>query len=151
MYDTRQVAIMFTDMTGFSKLGEGHVRPFVEQVMNAFAKIIEDHKPLVRNTWGDALFLVFSTPLSGATCALALRDKVRNTNWEQHGLPKNLGMRFSLHNASARILTDPITKRMNAYGIAINQAARLEPVVIPNEVFATQEFVTDLAPAKRIP
>ncbi|HEY1757841.1 MAG TPA: adenylate/guanylate cyclase domain-containing protein [Bryobacteraceae bacterium] len=144
MNETRQVAILFTDMAHFSKLGEGHVRPFVSQVMGAFAAIIHDHKPMVSNTWGDALFLVFATPEVGANCALALRDKVRNTNWAQHGLPTNLGMRFSLHNASAEILNDPVTKRPNAYGIAVNQTARLEPVVIPNEVFATQEFITAL-------
>jgi len=49
-------------------------------------------------------------------------------------------MRIALHNAHAKIVKDPFTDTINAYGPQVNMAARLEPVTLPNEVFATDEF-----------
>ncbi len=140
----RQVAILFSDVSGFTKMKPSELKVFVQQVVKAFADTIAKYKPLVKNTWGDAIFLVFDTAEEAAECALALRDVVRNKDWSRQGIHTELSMRIGLHNAQADIVEDPITGRRNAFGDQINQAARLEPVVTPNEVFITEGFKVGL-------
>jgi class 3 adenylate cyclase len=135
-----QVAILFSDISGFSAMPPALLPHFVSQVMHSLAEEVSHFKPKVKNTWGDAIFLVFATAQEAANCALKLRDVFRNTDWTERGMPSDLKMRFALHNAYATILEDPLTGLQNAYGQHINQAARLEPVGVPNEIFATHEF-----------
>jgi class 3 adenylate cyclase len=139
----QQVSIVFADIHGFSKLSPHQLSKFVTATLKPLARIIEKHKPLVRNTWGDAVFLVFLTANSAAECVLEMRDHMRNTDWSQEGLQK-IGMRFALHNAHATRITDPITGRPNAFGEHINHTARLEPVVLVDEIFATEQFKVSL-------
>lgn len=79
-----------------------------------------------------------------ADCALKLRDAVAGRDWTLEGIPNDLGLRVALHNAYVLINKDPLTKRPNAYGAHVNKAARLEPVALPNHVFATKEFIVAL-------
>jgi class 3 adenylate cyclase len=136
----KQVAILFADVQGFSKLRGAEVDAFVEHVMGALAEAIRPYTVEVKNTWGDAIFILFDTADKAADCALALRNKIRDTPWPNHGIYSDLKIRIALHNAHASISTDPITGQLNAYGAHVNKTARLEPVVTPNEVFATDDF-----------
>ena len=135
-----QVAILFADASGFSSLTPSQLNTFASQVMGPLADIVKRYSPQVQNTWGDALFLIFNTAKEAAECALSLRDKIQDTDWEDLGIPGGVQMRFALHNAHATIVTDPFTNRPNAYGEHINRTARLEPVAMANEIFATSEF-----------
>ena len=139
-----QVSILFADVQGFTNLKGGEFDAFMKNVMGVLATTAIQHRPRVKNTWGDAIFLVFNTANSAADCALALRDIIRNTVWPQKGIYTDLKMRIALHNAHATITKDPFTGEINAYGPQVNKAARLEPVAHPNEVFATEEFKTAL-------
>lgn len=140
----KQVSILFSDVSGFTKLKSAELNVFVNNVLPAFAAVVSKFEPTIKNTWGDAIFLVFDTAEVAAECALALRDIVRNTDWSKQGIQTDLSMRIGLHNAHADIVEDPITKRANAFGEHINQAARLEPIVTPNEVFMTDDFMRAL-------
>jgi class 3 adenylate cyclase len=135
-----QVAILFADASGFSSLSSSQLSTFASQVMTSLADIAKRYSPLVQNTWGDALFLVFNTAKEAAECTLLLRDKIQDTDWDDLGIAGGVQMRFALHNAHAILVTDPFTGRSNAYGEHINRTARLEPVALANEIFATAEF-----------
>jgi class 3 adenylate cyclase len=138
----RQVSILFADVKGFTSLRGAEVDAFVRTVLPGFAGKLAllNTKPIVVNTWGDGIFLVFDTADHAARCAIDLRDLVRDTHWPTAGIHGNLEIRIALHNAHALVMDDPITGKMNAYGPHINMAARLEPVTKPNEIFATEEF-----------
>jgi class 3 adenylate cyclase len=139
-----QCAVLFADIQGFSHLEAFEVSTFVEKVLGQYSRWLDnlpnEDKPVVRNTWGDAIFLIFKLARPAADCALSLRDLFKNMDWRRVGIHQQLKIRIALHNAYATLTEDPITSRLNAYGSHINMAARLEPVALPNEIFATKNF-----------
>jgi class 3 adenylate cyclase len=62
----RQVimAILFADIVGYSKLQEMQVLVFIERFLGSVAALLDElppkKRPRVKNTWGDALYLLFS-------------------------------------------------------------------------------------------
>ena len=112
--------------------------------MPRVAEAFRGSKPMVMNTWGDAIFAVFNTADVAAKYALALRDVMAHHDWAEEGILTDIALRVALHNAHVLISKDPITKRMNAYGAHVNKAAQLEPLAVPNQVFATEEFILAL-------
>ncbi len=139
------VSIMFADAKGFSKLTEDQtplfVRHFLEMVgeMAGTFRQSGHQPPIMMNTWGDGLFFIFENVADTAEFALGLCDRVRNTDWMERGLP-DLGVRIGLHAGPAYPFTDPVTQRPNFFGTHISQAARIEPITPPNQVYASQPF-----------
>jgi class 3 adenylate cyclase len=144
----KQVSILFADVAGFTKLRPEETAQFVACVLKRISEAVSPRKPLLLNTWGDALFLIFQTAPPAAECALAIRDLIRDTDWGELGITTEFGIRIALHNADAQILTDPITGRRNAYGSQVNMAARLEAVSLPKRVFVTNAFRVALQGSK---
>lgn len=139
------VSIMFADAKGFSKLTEDQtplfVRHFLEMVgeMAGTLRQLGHQPPIMMNTWGDGLFFIFENVTDAAEFALGLCERVRNTDWVERGLP-DLGVRIGLHAGPAYPFTDPVTQRPNFFGTHISQAARIEPITPPNQVYASQPF-----------
>jgi class 3 adenylate cyclase len=73
-----------------------------------------------------------------------LRDMVLNTNWEEKNLPSDLNIRIALHAGPVFIGEDPVLNRENAYGANVNRAARIEPVTIPGQIYASDQFTANL-------
>src|SRR4029077_13847263 len=66
--------LMFTDFPGFARLDERVLPLFNSEVMARAAESLSDHTDAVlhKNTWGDALYVVFSDILACADAALEL-------------------------------------------------------------------------------
>lgn len=64
----------------------------------------------MRNTWGDAVYFVFSSVPDAGSFALLLSDLVTRIAWWKLGLPKSLSIRISLHAAPVHPVIDPITQ-----------------------------------------
>jgi class 3 adenylate cyclase/tetratricopeptide (TPR) repeat protein len=136
------VSVLFADVVGFSKLGEPQIVPYVENFLAGIRELsnrYEDEMTFV-NTWGDAIFAVFSSVEKVGEFALALRKFIYATDWEEVGLPESLNMRIALHSAPANALFDPVLGRVNYFGQHISQAARMEPITPPGEVYASESF-----------
>jgi class 3 adenylate cyclase len=71
--------------------------------------------------------------------ALRLKAGIRALAAESDGL--GLQIRVSLHAGPVFPGIDPFHERPNFYGAHINRAARLEPVTVPGQIYATQQFV----------
>ena len=73
------VTILFTDFKGFSTLSEAALPSFWEGVMGVVAEVLDAHESEVecRNSWGDAVYAIVSTPEAGARCALARSNCTR--------------------------------------------------------------------------
>ena len=136
------VAMLFGDAVGFSKLAEPEIPRFVEHFLGLVAACFRTERitPLMKNTWGDGLYVVFAQPLEAARYAMALRDRVAATRWSQHGLPANLSLRIALHAGPVYTCFDPVIRRRNWVGTHVSRAARIEPVTPPGEVYASQAF-----------
>src|SRR6185295_4839742 len=80
--------MLFADVVGYSKLPEAVVPKFVEHFMGLASKVIAESRfaPISLNTWGDALYLVFSSTEAGGTFALDLLSRIEQTNWLELGV-----------------------------------------------------------------
>ena len=143
-------ALLFADVEGFSRLSDEEVPRFVEHFLGLGASLMAEtaHKPLVTNTWGDGLYLVFPGVQEAGMFALELRDRVAATDWASKGLPK-LNLRIGLHAGPVYACTDPMTVRRTYIGAHVSRAARIEPITPAGQVYASQPFAA-LAAAKPV-
>ena len=136
------VAILFADMVGYSKLSEEQVPAYVKGFLNGVSRTLRASaaEPLYKNTWGDAICLAFDDPLKAAECAISLRDMVRKTDWARLNLPRSLSVRIGLHAGPVYCVQEPLLNRLNVFGFHVNQAARIEPITSPGNVYASESF-----------
>jgi class 3 adenylate cyclase len=144
-------AMLFADVVGYSQIADGKIPEFVEHFMGSIAALIENYKikPLTKNTWGDALYFVFSSVDDACNFAYQLKKCIWRIDWEKKGLPGHLSLRISLHAGPVFRCLDPVTKRQKYTGAHVSRAARIEPITPPGEVYASQQFAA-LAAAQRI-
>lgn len=136
------VSVLFADVVGFSKLQEPQIVPYVKNFLGGIREVsnrFKDEMTFV-NTWGDAIFAVFDSVEKVGEFAMDLRSFIRDTNWVELGLPESLNMRIALHAAPASALFDPILGKTNYFGQHISQAARIEPITPPGEIYASESF-----------
>ncbi|MGO9310965.1 MAG: adenylate/guanylate cyclase domain-containing protein [Spirochaetia bacterium] len=145
------VAILFADMVGYSRLKEEQMPGYVGGFLTAIAETLDRtrERPVYRNTWGDAVCFVFTDPLRAAECAIAMRDTLRKTDWEKRGLPKDITMRIGLHAGPVYRVWEPLLDRVNFFGFHMNQAARIEPITSPGNVYASEAFASLLLADRR--
>ena len=144
-------AMLFADVVGSSKIMEEQVPNFVEYFMGAINKLVAEspERPLLTNTWGDALYSVFASVQDGGNFALKLRDLVADTDWQAKGLPKEVNLRISLHAGPVYCYKKPLFKELAYAGSHIVRAARIEPITPPGQVYASQQFAA-LASTQRV-
>ncbi len=136
------VALLFADLVGFSRLTENQVPNYMSGFLGTLSRRMKrsPFHPLYQNIWGDAIYFVFGDFEEAARCALGLRDMMRETDWAKLGLPANLSMRIGLHGGPVYRGREPFMKRENFFGYHVNQAARIEPITSPGNVYASEQF-----------
>lgn len=135
-------SMMFSDLSGYSKLQDEHIPSFLDfldKLNKAMEKIGMDLESL--NTWGDAVFAVADNAIKIADFGLRYCDIIESLGKKYPEFPFPIRARISLHSGPVFIAMDPFIKKMNFYGGHINRAARLEPVTTVGQVYATQQFV----------
>src|SRR5207302_377569 len=142
--------LLFADAVAFSKLSENEVPLFVSHFLGLVGDLIKKspHGPVVKNTWGDGLFLVFESVRNAGMFALELCDTIGHTNWQDKGLP-DLNLRIGLHAGPVYACKDPVTGRRSYIGAHVSRAARIEPITPPGHVYASQAFAA-LAATDRV-
>jgi len=136
--------LMFADVKGYSDLSDLQLQIFCGTVVPKIFAVLQDKSPFYVNSWGDAFVAAFDDPVNATECSLELRAFVRDRNWNDDGLPESLAIRISLHSGRVVRFEDPITKGTNVYGREVSRAARIEPVVPPNEIFTTNLMIKTL-------
>jgi adenylate cyclase len=93
-------SILFADFAGFSRLDEDHLSRFLQVVMGRIARVLDRHGDavLTRNSWGDAVYAVITSPAQAAEIALEIQEELDPESLQQIGLPAGDGMRISLHH-----------------------------------------------------
>jgi len=144
-------AVMFADAVGYSKLKERDLPMFMRQYLAAVMRAMSAHEivPLVKNTWGDGLYLVFDSVREAGTFALDFRDAIAKTNWKELGLPHDVGVRIGLHAGPLYRIYDPVLGQWSYIGTNVTHAARIEPSTPSGEVYASLAFAA-LAAAERV-
>ncbi|MFC1539032.1 RyR domain-containing protein [Candidatus Latescibacterota bacterium] len=150
-FSQKITSILFADTVRFSKLNEKEVACYVKYFLGAISDLIShsSHVPEMKNTWGDALYLVFSNILNAGLFALDLCDLIESTNWTKKGLPESINLRIALHSGPVLSCVDPVIGAPTFTGTHVSHAARIEPVTPPGQVYASQAFAA-LASAENI-
>lgn len=140
-------AMLFGDVRGFSKLTEAELPRFVELVLGAFARAADrlGARVLLRNTWGDGIFIVVDDTPTAAVLALEFQAAMQRLDLAAHDLPAHLALRLGGHVGPVFRLTDPVLGRDNFFGVHVSRTARIEPVTPPGAVYVTEQFAADLA------
>ena len=143
--NTQVRAMLFGDAVNFSKLDETQVVEFMKHFMEPIAEILKKYgeSNIVKNTWGDGLYLVFNHAKDAGNCALDICHYIKNQipdAWDARELPGDLNIRIALHAGPVLGCEDPITERFNCIGTHVSRAARLEPKTPPGQVYASQAF-----------
>jgi class 3 adenylate cyclase len=139
----RQIrALLFADVVNYSQLTEDQYLPFAQHFLGTVAELSQHalYQPLMKNTWGDALYYVFPTVQQAGQFALDLCDWVQTVDWPTKGLPDGLNLRIALHAGPVERNVDPITGQINYIGTHVNHTARIEPITPPGKVYASQAF-----------
>ncbi|MBC7816440.1 MAG: adenylate/guanylate cyclase domain-containing protein, partial [Planctomycetaceae bacterium] len=139
--------MLFADVKGFSKMSEEDTPAFFVQLLDAVANLIgqQAEPPAFANTWGDGLFMVFDSVVSGAEFALALLEQVRLIKWNSLGREITPRLRVGLHAGPVYKRRDPIIGDNNFFGRHVNRAARIEPITKADSVFVTEQVAALLA------
>jgi class 3 adenylate cyclase len=150
-FKARMAALLFADAVNFSKLTEAQTPAFVRHFLGAVGALVARFQPapLLKNTWGDGLYLVFADVGTAGRFALDLTDLLNATDWTRCGLPAELNLRIALHAGPVYSCTDPVTRRLNFIGTHVSRAARIEPITPSGQVYASQAFAA-LATAQHI-
>lgn len=134
--------LLFADVVGYSRLTETQVATFVTTVLTDISRMVASspHPPIFVNTWGDALFMVFDSADCGARFALELTARFKQYDTTALGLPSDLSVRVALHCGPVLVGPDPVVRAIAFNGSHVSRAARIEPVVQPGAIFASEEF-----------
>ena len=136
--------IVFGDFAGFSTLSDAQLIIFQEKVMSGLADAIEPYQSeiLSGRTWGDSIYLVFDDIAAAASCALTIRDTIREMDFEHMGLGTLGNMRVAAHASPVFDSHDPISGSRLFYGAGVTQTARIEPRTPEGEIYTTYPFAS---------
>nr|WP_254447610.1 adenylate/guanylate cyclase domain-containing protein [Sphingomonas sp. ID1715] len=145
--ERRLKALLFADFPGYTRISEAKLPLFWARVMAIAGQVLVDHQAELdfTNSWGDAVFGVFSTAEAAADAGLALQAALLSVSPTELGLDRPTQMRVSLHYGPVYVGEDPITGRPAYYGTEISRAARVEPLTPPGSVYASQPLAALLA------
>jgi class 3 adenylate cyclase len=139
-------SLLFADIKGFSHLPEKHTREFADLFLGTCKRLLDslDQKVVDANTRGDGIFLVFDRPGDAAQFAVRLQQDLAQVDWSALALPAETRARVGLHTGPVFRTYDPVMNKPTYYGTHVNRAARLEPIVRPGHIFATEAFASSL-------
>lgn len=142
-------SLLFADALHFSRLKEDQIPLFLNHFLGTIAELLKrtSYQPVMRNTWGDGLFMVFKSVQEAGEFALELCDLINQTKWEEKSLPAELNLRIALHAGPVFECIDPISEKQNFFGTHVSRAARIEPITPPGQVYASQGFAALAAAA----
>ncbi|MBV8102288.1 MAG: hypothetical protein JOZ31_24350 [Verrucomicrobia bacterium] len=134
--------LLFADVVGYSKIPENQIKYFAPEFLGMISSLIsETPRPVLTNTWGDAIYFVFDEPVSAGNVALRLLETLKQGTWRRE-LTASLNLRISLHTGPVILCLDPVIRQISFTGSHVSHTARIEPIVREGEVWATEAFVS---------
>ncbi len=137
-------AMLFADIAGYGQLGDDQLPLFWDRMSAVVQDICgERNCPVLAESWGDAIYLVMQSAAAAADAAFALADAVPVL--ADPALPEGLALRIGLHAGPVFSGIHPLTGRPMVSGSAVTRTARIEPVVEPGRIYASEQFAAILA------
>ena len=138
--------LLFADIKGFSRIPEQFTPRFADLFLGICKRLLDglEHKAVDANTRGDGIFVVFDRPVDAAAFAVRLQRELAEIDWTSLSLPADTRARIGLHTGPVFKTYDPVMGKPTFYGTHVNLTARLEPIVQPGHIFATEAFAATL-------
>jgi len=143
----RICGIVFCDVRGYSRVTEEYSPRFQERFLGEARAVIDTlgDQFLTAQTAGDGIYATFASVPALAEFSLQLRDRIGRIDWTRFGMPADTHVRMAAHCGPAFPIDDPVTRQPNFCGTHVSRTARIEPVVTPGEIFATDVVAAYLA------
>lgn len=152
--EMRSVAILFSDLCGFTsaseRLGPGPMSDLLNAYLSSMNDVIFKHGGTIDKFIGDAIMVLFGAPMSmspeeqvrrACDCALEMQRAMEALQpmFAQQGLD-TLMMRIGVHQGEAVVGNFGSEQRSDytAIGPSVNFAARIESACTPGEVFVSE-------------
>ena len=140
-------AIMFTDMVGYTALGqrdESLSLALVEEQRKVVRRVIPAHGGREIKTIGDAFLVVFPSALEAAKCAYEIQEAIRESNATRPG-SQRVRLRIGLH------LGDVVESAGDVSGDSVNIASRVEPLAEEDGVCLTRQVYDQISNKFELP
>jgi len=134
--ETRNLAVMLTDIKGFTSKTAGFSRAQTQELLTRHRElvlpvILKFSGRLVK-TIGDAFLVAFNSPTDAVLCGVAIQSVLRAYNADKEHSEK-IEIRIAINSGEVAIHDDG-----DIYGDAVNITSRLESIAEAGEVFFTE-------------
>ncbi len=137
----RLVAIMFTDMVGFSALtyrDELLSRELVNEQRKIVRQYLSAHHGEEVDTTGDGFLIEFSSAVNAVQCAIEIQTHLFERS-KHLGLDRKIQIRIGIH------VGDVLVEGRQYLGNAVNIAARIEPLAKPGGICISKQVYDQIS------
>lgn len=134
--ERKLVAIMFTDMVGYSALtqeDEALALELLEEHRQILRSFIPKHDGHEIETAGDAFFIEFSSALEAVKCAIGIQEALWKRNLSVPN-KEHIKIRIGIH------LGDVVHRGDNVLGDGVNITARIEPLALSGGICISEDI-----------
>ncbi|WP_096704063.1 hypothetical protein [Magnetospirillum sp. 15-1] len=144
MNRTQICPIIFADIVGSSKITDDRLKTDLNRFVHRLLDEIEGRfQVLLTKHTGDGFFICGVDGTEMAEAALTVKDRFRNTDWIRLGFSDSVTIRIGLDLQKVNLIEEG-GKIIDVSSGGIDRAARIEPVVAPNEVWCSDHFFSQL-------
>ncbi len=134
--ETRNLAIMLTDIKGFTSKTAGFSRAQTQELLSRHRElvlpVIEKFRGRLVKTIGDAFLAAFDSPTDAVLCGMEIQDVLRAHNAER-AQQDRIEIRIAINSGEVAVHDDG-----DVYGDPVNITSRLESIAEAGEVFFTE-------------
>ena len=140
-------AILYGDVDGYSELKEEELARFNNTIMAEISCVLDRYGEhvLYRNSFGDAVYLVFDGAVAAAQCGLAIQKVFDEAAFRRSESGAKLSFRLGGHFGPLFYGTDFIRNEPSFFGSHVTKVARVEPITPPGAVYVTEPMAAALA------
>jgi class 3 adenylate cyclase len=162
--EVREVAMLMSDLRGFSglseRLGPVAMIGLLNRYLACMTPVILRHRGVIDEFIGDAIFVLFGAPFSrsddaerAVRCAQAMQEALAafNVDNEVHGLPElSMGIGVHVGPVVAGNIGSADRVKYGVVGPAVNLTARIQTLTAGGEVLLSDAMLTHVSSMVRV-
>jgi class 3 adenylate cyclase len=131
----RNLAVMFTDISGFTRHSETISREALMERLethnNLLMPVVAHFEGQIVKTIGDALMITFESPTNAVQCGLFMQHTLKGYNQDRNK-DDQIHIKIAINSGEVTVTEDDV------FGDAVNIAAKIEKATNPDETYFTE-------------